>query len=771
MKKILKRGLALCLALCLIVPQVFASDALGSDRYGRTVELAAGTTVTENSLWSATYSDLRTERYVTYTPSSSVTPVVWYGSTVVGTAKLTTAAARLEAQGYRVVAGINGGFFNSDGTAVGLVMSDGVIRRLNAWNGYMVGFGADGSVFIDGSSLTEMVSWTSASGGAVKLSLAAINGSRNNGGLYLYTDDFGTSTQNTLAGVDVILEPVTAGAQLTMNGSVTLKVVRVIDSTQEGVSAENVIPSGCFVLSANQNCDASLLDSLRALTAGTQVTVSISGGDSRWANAVYGVSGMYSLVENGKAVSGLADGAAPRTALGVKQDGSVVFYTIDGRQSGYSIGATLTQVAKRLIELGCVQAVALDGGGSTSLGATLPGADSFSLLNSPSGGAARSVHNSILLVTRAAESTQVSSFYVEPAQKIILTGGQTTLTAKAVGENGGSVSYSGSVAWSAEGGSVSAGGVFTAGSTTGTYSVTASAEDASGSAPVRVVDALSKLTITRRSTGKSVTSLSLQAGDTVELDASGTWYNLSVGMTDQNVVWKTTGGVGTIDQNGTFTAGKDTASGTITATAGGKTVTISVKVERTYPFADISSHWSRDYVARLYELGLTTGSTDASGAKVYRPDGQLTRGELMVFISRLLGVDTAQYESVALPFTDAASIPDWMRSQVKAMYALGVLTGSEVNGGLYADVNSPITREQAMTMLGRVLAQQTETDLSGFADAGKVSSWASPYVQTLVAQGIVSGSGGYLNPGSNITRGEMAKILVLVSDLTLKSLD
>lgn len=67
-KRLLKRGLALCLAMAVAMPQAFASDALGSDLKGRTVELAPGVSVTDNSLWSATYSDLRTEYYVTYEP-------------------------------------------------------------------------------------------------------------------------------------------------------------------------------------------------------------------------------------------------------------------------------------------------------------------------------------------------------------------------------------------------------------------------------------------------------------------------------------------------------------------------------------------------------------------------------------------------------------------------------------------------------------------------------------------------------------------------------
>ena len=283
LKRTMKCGLALCLAVALATPQVFASDALGSDLKGRTVELAPGVSVTDNSLWSATYSDLRTEYYVTYEPNSTVAPLIWYGSTISSKSQLSTAAARLEEQGYRVVAGINGGFFNTDGTAVGLVITDGVIRSLDQWNYNMVGICADGTAFIDSSTITKTMSWTAVDGSAVSLNVTAINESRDNGGLYLFTEDFGTTTQNTVTGVDVVLEPVTTDQQLTMNSVTTYRVVRVTDSTQEGVSQDNFIPEGCLVLSANKNCDASLLDPLRALVPGMELTLTIAGGDSRWA--------------------------------------------------------------------------------------------------------------------------------------------------------------------------------------------------------------------------------------------------------------------------------------------------------------------------------------------------------------------------------------------------------------------------------------------------------------------------------------------------------
>lgn len=58
---------------------------------------------------------------------------------------------------------------------------------------------------------------------------------------------------------------------------------------------------------------------------------------------------------------------APRTAIGVLPDGRVVIVTVDGRQPGYSVGMTPRELADFMVGLGCIDAMNLDGGGSTSL--------------------------------------------------------------------------------------------------------------------------------------------------------------------------------------------------------------------------------------------------------------------------------------------------------------------------------------------------------------------------------------------------------------------
>jgi exopolysaccharide biosynthesis protein len=60
-------------------------------------------------------------------------------------------------------------------------------------------------------------------------------------------------------------------------------------------------------------------------------------------------------------------GIAPRTCMAQKKDGTIMFIVIDGRQPGYSIGGTLYDVQKILLEKGAITAANLDGGSSSVL--------------------------------------------------------------------------------------------------------------------------------------------------------------------------------------------------------------------------------------------------------------------------------------------------------------------------------------------------------------------------------------------------------------------
>lgn len=57
----------------------------------------------------------------------------------------------------------------------------------------------------------------------------------------------------------------------------------------------------------------------------------------------------------------------PRSAVGVRDDGTLLFVTIDGRQPQRSVGMSLPELTDLLIELGAVSAINLDGGGSSAM--------------------------------------------------------------------------------------------------------------------------------------------------------------------------------------------------------------------------------------------------------------------------------------------------------------------------------------------------------------------------------------------------------------------
>lgn len=58
----------------------------------------------------------------------------------------------------------------------------------------------------------------------------------------------------------------------------------------------------------------------------------------------------------------------PRTAIGVTADQKLIIAVVDGRQPKFSEGMHLDELAELMILAGCVEAINLDGGGSTTLG-------------------------------------------------------------------------------------------------------------------------------------------------------------------------------------------------------------------------------------------------------------------------------------------------------------------------------------------------------------------------------------------------------------------
>ena len=146
------------------------------------------------------------------------------------------------------------------------------------------------------------------------------------------------------------------------------------------------------------------------------------------------------LVQNGKVVvkhtSNYYNDRASRTAVGITKTGKVVFMVLDGRQEPVSCGGSLLEIAHIMLEAGCVTAVNLDGGGSTTYVAKQEGEDALSVVNRPSDGFDRSVSTSLMMVSTAPSSTAFDHAVIESTADYLTIGSKVNLTAVGVSATG-----------------------------------------------------------------------------------------------------------------------------------------------------------------------------------------------------------------------------------------------------------------------------------------------------------------------------------------------
>lgn len=165
-------------------------------------------------------------------------------------------------------------------------------------------------------------------------------------------------------------------------------------------------------------------------------------------------------------------------------------------------------------------------------------------------------------------------------------------------------------------------------------------------------------------------------------------------------------------------------------------------------FHDFPTDWSAAGLRRAVDNGLLNGANGRiDGA------GLLTRAQMAAIINRAF----AAKKTADLSGYNDVSADAWYRSDLAAAVAMGTFQGA--NGQLNPEV--PITREEAFAVLARAFALESGStaSLNVFSDSASVSSWAADSAAALVENGYVNGANGALNPKSNITRAEFAKII------------
>lgn len=480
---------------------------------------------------------------------------------VYGMKAVTEMAAYADAPGNRVIAGINGDFFEISGNATGvpngLFMEDGRILN-SASSSYAFGLKADGTSIYGTHTLTRTVTI-----GGVKTNLTHINRFRGNNQLVLYTADYSTSTKSSPEGDEVVLDIIKG--EIKSGQTLTLKVADIRKN-----QGDAPLRPGQAVLSAS-GTSRSVLENLKL---GDEVTAyfELSG---EWQDVVLAIGGYGPLVKDGVPQTGVApEGVHPRTAIGTKADGSIVLFEIDGRAPGFSEGVETNELAKILKDIGVVQAMNLDGGGSSTFAAKLPGTNQVKMLNRGSDGAERKTGNGLLLVNTAPELGIAAKLAVQPNAERVLAGSSFAFAAAGVDANGHPASVEAQREWEAETaiGSIDANGIFTAGESAGIGKVTVRAGEIQGTGEVEVVKELDQLKFPD-------TSRSFTSGATLKLSVTALRAGQLVQADNKSFEWRTEGDIGTISDDGVFSATENNGvNGKIYARYGGIEASMEVSV-------------------------------------------------------------------------------------------------------------------------------------------------------------------------------------------------
>ena len=434
-----------------------------------------------------------------------------------------------------------------------------------------------------------------------------------------------------------------------------------------------------------------------------------------------------------------------------------MFYVLDGRQSGYSYGAKQKTVAQRLKELGCVEAINLDGGGSTTMSGVYPGCDENAIINSPSDGSLRKVTNFIFLQNMKEPTGNPSYAYIYPYSGKILSGSTISLETKVVDDNFYPVDVS-SVNYSTnEYATVTSDGKLTA-LGEGTIIAEVTADGTTGKAEFQTYLTPDEIKIYNADNSKELNEIDAAAGDTFRLYAKAFYKGIEMMSSKDAFRWSTSDENATIDENGVLQISQYPKSDiTLSVKAGAYSRDYQIKIPKTYEnvFADTNSHWAKDIIAYMNSIGVVNGSIE-NGELVYRPDNNVTRAEFAIMVSNYMGYELQQFSDVSLDaFEDADKIPEWAEAQIKAVYKNGIINGKDNNGKLYFEADVYITRAEAATMISRMLPELIEKKELTFTDANEIPDWSQDAFKTLTAAGILKGyDDNTIKPKNNVTRAE-----------------
>lgn len=275
------------------------------------------------------------------------------------------------ARNVKAVAAVNASYFSLSGEIIGFMKMDGEIISSPTLPRAALALMPDGSFVIDQAQYRGYLEY----GGGSRLYLDGVNRERGQDEAIIYNWHYGATTGTNKYGVEYVIK----------------------DGKIAEISPGNtVIGPNTIILSAHGKAALALKD----IKPGDSVNIRQTLGDP-WDKAVHAIGAGPVLVKNNSVFlttkveefgSDVAGGRAPRTAAGITKDGRLLLVVVDGRQAT-SVGMTLLELALFMQDLGAVDAMNLDGGGSSEM------VVNDTVVNKPSDGKERKVGNALAIIS------------------------------------------------------------------------------------------------------------------------------------------------------------------------------------------------------------------------------------------------------------------------------------------------------------------------------------------------------------------------------------
>ena len=283
------------------------------------------------------------------------------------------------------------------------------------------------------------------------------------------------------------------------------------------------------------------------------------------------------LVKNGQIYQTPQTGAdkEPRTAVGIKADGDVFFVVVDGRQEPYSSGISMPDLAQLMIDLGAVNALNLDGGGSSTFTSRELGGDILEIDNKPSDRTERSVANSWLIVSKETADHQFETAHIEPYDQSFTPGSTIQFSAKGRDKSMASAPLPASgLTWElsdASFGSIDENGKFISSQKTGQFHILLKYQGKEVGKSIIEIEKPDEMYFTSP-------ELMIAKNSEKDLDLVSRFQKRDVKWNAQDIEFDIPQGMGTIDQNGVLHTGNQNVSGEIIARLKDSNLTAKMKV-------------------------------------------------------------------------------------------------------------------------------------------------------------------------------------------------